>query len=429
MPLSPYKIDLHIHTALSPCAEKEMTPPKIIHAARAKGLRMIAITDHNTAENAAAAIKAAEGSGIFVIPGMEVQTREEVHLVCLFPDLEACLSWQYQVYRSLPGQLNRPQVFGAQPVMDSTGKIIRELDRLLLISADMSVETVADRVTKLGGLCIPAHVDRPSFSLMATLGFVPPGLSVEAMELSKHMSVEEAALVLPALSKYTFISSSDAHCLKDIGSNPTTIFSDGPPDFEELKKAFGRLSGRKVLGKMKDLSMHIIDILQNSVEAGATDVRLSILEDTVHDRFVIEISDNGRGMDEELLAKAIDPFFTTRKTRRIGLGLPLLKAAAERCDGKMELVSAPGKGTTVTATFRHSHIDRAPLGNIIDTVINLIVGNPDLNFSFSHRIDGKEVTFDARELREQLEDVPLNNPAVLNWLRKYLTQSYHEIRK
>ncbi|MHB9095378.1 MAG: PHP domain-containing protein, partial [Eubacteriales bacterium] len=219
MQLLPFKIDLHIHTALSPCAEKEMTPPKIIHAARARGLKMIAVTDHNTAENVSAAIKAAEGSGIFVIPGMEVQTREEVHLVCLFPTLETCLAWQEEVYRCLPQQLNRSEVFGTQPIIDSSGQVVGELARMLLISTDMSVEAAAGTVTQMGGICIPAHVDRPSYSLMATLGFVPKGLPVEAVELSKHMSVEEAAILLPTLSCYTFLSSSDAHCLTDIGSN------------------------------------------------------------------------------------------------------------------------------------------------------------------------------------------------------------------
>jgi len=115
MKLSPHKIDLHLHSALSPCAEKEMTPPKIIHAARAKGLKMIAITDHNTAENAGATIEAAKESGIFVIPGIEVQTREEVHIICLFPSLSACLAWQESVYQSLPKLDNRWQSAGIEP--------------------------------------------------------------------------------------------------------------------------------------------------------------------------------------------------------------------------------------------------------------------------------------------------------------------------
>ncbi len=422
--MNPYKIDLHIHTALSPCAGQEMTPPKIIHAAKAKGLKMIAVTDHNTAENTGATVKAAEGSGIFVIPGMEVQTREEVHMVCLFPGLEACLACQEKIYQNLPDRLNSPEVFGSQSIMDSSGRIIGELERMLLISTDMSVETTADTVTALGGLCIPAHVDRPSYSLVAALGFVPPELAVTAMELSRNMSADEAALLLPELSGYTLLSSSDAHCLEDIGANPSVIYSDTPPDFDTLAKALNKISGRKVLAKMKDLAMHITDIVQNSIEAGATEVKLLITEDFGRDIFKIEISDNGRGMDKEMMAKVIDPFFTTRTTRRIGLGLPLLKAAAERCEGSMDIQSAPGKGTTVKAVFRHSHIDRAPLGNIIDTVINLIVGNPELNLVFIHKINDREITFDARELREQLEDVSLNNPAVINWIKQYLSENY-----
>ena len=427
MQLLPYKIDLHLHSALSPCAEKEMTPPKIIHAARAKGLKMIAITDHNTAENAGATSEAAKGSGIFVIPGMEVQTREEVHLICLFPSVSACLSWQETVYQCLPKQDNRPEVFGSQQVLDQHGQIIRELPQMLLVSTSMPIETVVAEVANLGGICIPAHIDRPSYSLMAALGFVPQGLPVSTMELSKHTSSDEAGILFPSLSGYTFVSSSDAHCLTDLGANPSIIYCEEPPNFEELKKALAKISGRKVLAKMKDLSMHIIDIVQNSIEAGATAIKLLITEDTSKDEFTIEIADNGRGMDEETIAKVIDPFFTTRKTRRIGLGVPLLKAAAERCDGRLALDSSPGKGTHVTALFRHSHIDRAPLGNIIDAVINLVVGSPELDFFFCHKINGQEITFDAKELREQLEDVPLNNPAVVGWIKKYLTENYKDI--
>jgi len=423
-----YKIDLHIHTALSPCAEKDMTPPRIIHAAKAKGLKMIAVTDHNTAENVKPTIDAAKGSGIFVVPGMEVQTREEVHLVCLFPSLEACHSWQELVYQSLPAQSNNPGIFGCQPIMDSQGLILRELERMLLVSTGMSVESAADAVNGLDGICIPAHVDRPSFSLVATLGFVPEGLPVRAMEISRHVTSEEAALMLPALSGYSIMSSSDAHCLRDIGSNPSLLFSDAPPGFTELKMALNKISGRKVLAKMKDLSMHIIDIIQNSIEAGASEIKLLIDEDPASDRFTITVADNGRGMDENLIAKAIDPFFTTRKTRRIGLGLPLLKAAAERCEGQLTIDSAPGEGTSVTAVFRNSHIDRAPLGNIIDTIVNVIVGNPALNLYFSHKAGTRAITFDAKELRDQLEDVPLNNPAVINWIKNYLVEGYKDLK-
>ncbi len=424
----PYLIDLHIHTALSPCAEEEMTPPKIIHAARAKGLKMIAVTDHNTAENVAATVRASVGSGIIVIPGLEVQTREEVHMVCLFPNIESCLKMQNLVYASLPDLRNRKDIFGSQIIMDSSGNAVAELDRMLLISAEMTVESLADKTAQLGGICFPAHIDRPSFSLLATLGFIPPELNIQTVELSKHITSDEAGYRFPFLKNYTLLSSSDAHCLKDIGSNPTTFFSVSNPDFSQLKLALGSNLGRKVLAKMKDLSMHIIDIVQNSIEAGASEIRLTINEETESDCFSLEIADDGRGMSESELKQAADPFFTTRTTRKIGLGIPLLKAAAERCNGKLQLSSTVGKGTTVRATFSHSHIDRAPLGNIINTVVNLVAGTPDLNLYFLHIIDNHEVRFDAKELRNQLEDIPLNNPAVLSWIKKYLNESYSAIK-
>lgn len=421
------RIDLHIHTALSPCAEEEMTPPKIIHAARAKGLKMIAVTDHNTAENVAATVKAAEGSGIVVIPGLEVQTREEVHMICLFPDIESCLKMQDLVYKNLPNLPNRKDLFGPQTILDSSGNAVSELDRMLLISAEITVESAVGKAARLGGICFPAHIDRPSFSLLSALGFIPTDLPIQSVELSKLITADEAAYRFPFLNSYTLVSSSDAHCLKDIGSNPTLLFSDSPPDFNILKLALGRNSDRKVLAKMKELAMHIIDLVQNSIEAGASEIRLTICEESASDLFSLEIADNGRGMDETQLQQATDAFYTTRSTRKIGLGLPLLKAAAERCSGKMLLSSVPGIGTTVLATFSHRHVDRAPLGNIIDTIVNLVAGNPDLSLYFLHRIDNHEVEFNARELRNQLEDVPLNNPAVLSWIKKYLNESYEKI--
>lgn len=422
-----YKIDLHIHTALSPCADGEMTPPKIVHAARAKGLAMIAVTDHNSAANVTAVAEAAADSGIVVVPGMEVQTREEVHLICLFETTAQAVAAQDFIQQNMPPLKNNAKVFGSQPVLDSKGRPVREEERLLLTSADLSVEDVVSEVTRLGGICIPAHVDRPSYSLLAGLGFIPPELDVAAVEISRHTNAEEARFLFPVLKNLTVIGSSDAHMLPDIGIQHTYINIEGPPSFGELKLALENRSGRKVVPGMKEISMHIIDIMQNSIEAGAGRLSVTITEDFAADRFTLEITDNGRGMDKELLEKVTDPFFTTRTTRRIGLGLPLLKAAAERCDGEMTMASTPGKGTRVYAAFRHSHIDRAPLGNMIDTIVNTIVGHPDLDLLFTHRVGDKLLVFDAAELRGQLEDVPLNNPAVLNWLRNYLTEGYRDL--
>ena len=175
--------DLHIHTVLSPCAEVEMIPPLIVRRARELGLGLIGITDHNSAENVAAVIEATEGSGVAVLPGIEVQTREEVHLVTLFDTAEQALTWQMEVYDHLPDLRNNEDHFGAQFVVDATGEYVRRNERFLLTSTDMSLEMVVAMVHDLGGLALPAHVDRPAFSLIANLGFVPPDLDVPAVEI------------------------------------------------------------------------------------------------------------------------------------------------------------------------------------------------------------------------------------------------------
>ncbi len=177
-------IDLHIHTVLSPCAEVEMIPPLIVRRAVELGLGMIGIADHNCAANAAAVIEAARGTGLTVLPGMEVQTREEVHVLCMFDTLEQVEGWQRTVDAALPGLPNREGFFGAQYVVDATGAHRYTEERLLATSTSLSVEQVAAGVGSLGGLCIPAHIDRPSFSILSNLGFVPQGLPVAGLEIS-----------------------------------------------------------------------------------------------------------------------------------------------------------------------------------------------------------------------------------------------------
>ena len=163
-----------------------MIPPLIVRQALASGLGLIAITDHNAAANCAAVIQAAEGSGLQVLPGMEVQTAEDVHLLCLFDSVEQALTWQGIVFDHLPDRLNPEEVLGPQYVVDADGGYIRTEERLLLASTDLALEEAIRRVKALGGLPIPAHIDRPSFSLLANLGFVPPGLPVPALEIFHH---------------------------------------------------------------------------------------------------------------------------------------------------------------------------------------------------------------------------------------------------
>lgn len=148
---------------------------------------------------------------------------------------------------------------------------------------------------------------------------------------------------------------------------------------------------------MEDLSLHILDVAENSIRAAATRIEIRIVEDTIENRLTVEIKDNGKGMDEAMLKQALDPFFTTCTTRRMGLGLPLLAQAARESDGHIEVASQPQQGTSVKASFRYDHPDRKPIGNIRETLQTLLVGHPDIDFLFEHTQDGTTTHFDTRE--------------------------------
>ena len=211
-----FAADLHIHTVLSACAEIEMLPELIVERAQELGLDLIAVTDHNSAENAAAVMAAARGTDLTVLPGMEVQTREEVHVLCLFDTLEQALTWQGDVYGRLPALKNKEEAFGTQIVLAPDGNPVGTNDRLLLTATAFSLEEVVRRVRQLAGLCIPAHVDRPAYSIIANLGFVPPDLELAGVEISQLVGVEEARRRFPQLANLALIGNSDAHRLKDM---------------------------------------------------------------------------------------------------------------------------------------------------------------------------------------------------------------------
>lgn len=242
--LKPYVADMHIHTVLSACAEVEMIPPLIVERALELGLSLIAITDHNSAENVAAVIKAAEGTNLTVLPGMEVETREEVHLLCLFDTLEQVLTMQGRVYNHLPRLKNKDDVFGPQFVVDATGEFLAYNDRLLLTATSLSVEGVVERVKDLGGICIPAHVDRPSYSLLANLGFIPQDLNLPALEISPYAKLTELLKRFPEIADYPLIVNGDAHRLSEI--NARTVFTLEEPIIAELTLAFAGREGRGV---------------------------------------------------------------------------------------------------------------------------------------------------------------------------------------
>lgn len=180
---------------------------------------------------------------------------------------------------------------------------------------------------------------------------------------------------------------------------------------------------------MKELSLHILDIVQNSVAAGARLIMLDLIEDVNTDLLEFSIKDDGCGMTEETLKKVTDPFTTGRTTRRVGLGIPLLKAAAELTGGELELTSEPGVGTTVTARFVYDSIDRQPLGNMAETILGIIISYENIDFVYYHRVNEKEFTIDTREIKGILGEVSLNEPEVVLWLSGFLNENETELYK
>lgn len=211
-----FAVDFHIHSALSPCGDDDMTPNNIVNMALLKNLDIIAVTDHNSCENLPALTEAAKENGLMLIPGMEVQTKEEVHIICLFKRLEAAMKFSEIVYNSLPDIKNNEELFGRQLLFNSADEITGKVDKLLLSSTALSVNDVFIIVRGLGGICIPAHVDRMGYSIITNLGFIPPSLKVKSVEISKNSSPEVLFKKYPFLKQYNWIISSDAHYLWDI---------------------------------------------------------------------------------------------------------------------------------------------------------------------------------------------------------------------
>lgn len=215
-------IDLHIHSALSPCADDDMTPNNIVNMAILKGLDIISITDHNSCDNVVAAIQVA-GDNIVILPGMEVQTREEVHLLCYFKELEALLEFDLIIKNHMPHIPNDPYIFGNQYIMDEQDNIVGIREELLLVSVDMSVDEITEEVRRRGGEVVPAHVDRQSFSILSQLGFIPPDLKFSTLEIGSFHSLDRLNL-----KEYKYIISSDAHSLGQILEREMYVELDKP---------------------------------------------------------------------------------------------------------------------------------------------------------------------------------------------------------
>jgi hypothetical protein len=234
--------ELHSHTVLSPCAEVEMIPPLIVQTAIEKGINLLAVTDHNASANVIAVQKAAQDTGLIVLPGMELQTREEVHLLCLFDTLEQLAAWQSLVNQHLPPLENDIEYFGEQFVVDETGEFVRRETQLLLTSVDLSLEEAIGGVMSIEGVAIPAHIDRKANGLLEILGFVPANVTIEALEISRHIAFDVAPLRYPQIRGYPLIRDGDAHRLNEfLGVNEFLIES---PTVADLRMALRRENGR-----------------------------------------------------------------------------------------------------------------------------------------------------------------------------------------
>ena len=208
--------DLHIHSCLSPCGDKDMTPANIAGMAAVKGLDVIALTDHNSCRNCPAAMKHAEALGITLIPGMEMTTAEEVHVICLFPSLEAAMDFDAHVYSHLLPVNNRPDIFGEQLIMDERDQVTDTLEKLLLGATDIPFYRTEALVAKFHGICFPAHLDKSSTSLLSNLGLIPPESAFRCAEIRDLTKLHQLRRAHPYLESCRILSSSDAHYLWDI---------------------------------------------------------------------------------------------------------------------------------------------------------------------------------------------------------------------
>jgi 3',5'-nucleoside bisphosphate phosphatase len=412
-----FMVDTHVHTCLSPCAELDMHPAALVDAAVRAGLDSVAVCDHNSVENAGAVQRAALSAGLSVIPGIEITSAEEVHIVGLLPDLEAAMALQSRIYKSLPGR-NDENAFGMQVIANEFAEVLGFNEHLLSGATTLNLESVVAAIHEVDGLAVASHVDREGFGIVGQLGFIPPGLPLDAIEVSQRMPMPLARTTFAPKGEYSILCASDAHEPKDVAKAATFVLMEAAT-LTELRRALAGEGGRTILGggrPMEDLALHILDIAQNSLEAGAGVIEIEISEDLQQDRMLIRVRDNGRGMDPEMLAKATDPFFTTRTTRRVGMGLPLLAAASKAAGGALTIDSRPGEGTTIVAAFRHGHIDRAPLGDIEATLMALLAGQPDKDIFYRHRIEDRVFELDSRDFRAA--DIDLTSPMGIAILRE-----------
>lgn len=241
-----YKADLHIHTVLSPCGDLEMSPSNIIRRAKEKKLDIIGITDHNSTRHCKLTAELGERQGVFVLTGVEITTREEVHCLAFFEKLESIDIFQRYLEQSLPFIRNNPQYFGYQVVVDEHENIIEEIDPLLITALNHSIEDVRMKVAELNGIFIPAHVDRPRNGILDQLGFMPESLNPDAVEIWNRNLRKTFLKTYPGFDKFQLLINSDSHTLQQIGTYYSELEMQ-QINFNEIRLALTGSQGRRVL--------------------------------------------------------------------------------------------------------------------------------------------------------------------------------------
>lgn len=244
--LSEFRADLHIHTCLSPCGELEMTPQTIVKACLEKKLDVIAICDHNSAENVLAVTKVAESTDLKVLPGMEITTVEEVHVLAIFDQWDQVLKLQEDVYSHLLSGENDEDLFGIQVVANELDEVEKIIDKLLIGGTTISLDVLVEKIHHLGGLAISSHVDRQGFSIVGQLGMIPEYLPLDALEISPASSVDHVRQTCMGAEHFPLITASDAHRLDEIGRTCTCFYVESP-SVDEFRKALRGKDHRMVL--------------------------------------------------------------------------------------------------------------------------------------------------------------------------------------
>ena len=240
-----FRADLHTHTVLSPCGDLEMSPVNIVRIAKERGIDILGITDHNSTLHAPLIKDLAAKEGILVLMGAEVTTKEEVHCLCFFENEEQLTVFQKYLDDHLPNIPNDSDKFGYQVVVNEDEEIINEVDCLLISGLSQSIEEIERKVHSLNGLFIPAHINKTMNSIISQLGFLPPDLNVDALEISLHTTKSEFLKKNKYLSKYNFIQSSDAHYVDNIGNAWTNFYME-ELSFGEVSKALRSENDRKI---------------------------------------------------------------------------------------------------------------------------------------------------------------------------------------